>query len=114
MPFPEAGMFRQKLKIFLKKLRSSITPSSMRRSYACDGSHCLSVQSLPNHLEEYGFTFYNEVAAYGDCCRGPIVFISQAERQRIAEHLAGILPHMSQEGQFIVKEYLRQKGPEQT
>jgi len=54
------------------------------------------------------------VAAYGDCCRGPIVFISQAERQRIAEHLAGILPHMSQEGQFIVKEYLRQKGPEQT
>lgn len=83
------------------------------RPYACDGSHCLSVKPLPNHLEGYGFTFYNEVAAYGDCCRGPIVFISQAERQRIAEHLAGIMPHMSQEGQFIVKEHLRQKGPEQ-
>ena len=54
------------------------------------------------------------MAAYGDCCRGPIVFISQAERQRIAEHLEGIMPHMSQEGQFIVKEYLRQKGPEHT
>ena len=39
---------------------------------------------------------------------------AEAERQRIAEHLEGILPHMSQEGQFIVKEYLRQKGPEHT
>jgi hypothetical protein len=82
------------------------------RPYACDGAHCLSTQSLPNHLEDYGFTFYNEVAAYGDCCRGPIVFISQEERQRIAEHLEGIVPHMSQEGQFIVKEYLRQRGHE--
>ena len=50
------------------------------RPYACDGAHCLSMKSLPNHLEGYGFTFYNEVAAYGDCCRGPIVFISQTER----------------------------------
>ena len=75
-------------------------------------AHCLSMRSLPNHLEDYGFTFYNEVAAYGDCCRGPIVFISPAERQHIAEHLEGILPHMSQEGQFVVKESLRQKGPE--
>jgi hypothetical protein len=82
------------------------------RPYACDGAHCLSMKSLPNHLEDYGFTFYNEVAAYGDCCRGPVVFISQPERQRIAEHLDGIMPHMSQEGQFIVKESLRQKGPE--
>jgi hypothetical protein len=40
------------------------------------------------------------------------VFISQAERQHIAEHLEKIIPHMSQEGQFIVKEHLRQKGPE--
>jgi len=82
------------------------------RPYACDGAHCLSVKALPNHLPDYGFTFYNEVAAYGDCCRGPIVFIAQAERQRIAEHLDGILPHMSQEGQFIVREYIRQHGPE--
>jgi hypothetical protein len=82
------------------------------RPYACDGAHCLTMRTLPNHLEGYGFTFYNEVAAYGDCCRGPIVFISQEERQRIAEHLEGILPHMSQEGQFIVQEFLRQKGPE--
>jgi hypothetical protein len=82
------------------------------RPYACDGAHCLAVKALPNHLEGYGFTFYNEVAAYGDCCRGPIVFISQAERQRIAEHLDGILPYMSQEGQFVVREYVRQHGPE--
>jgi hypothetical protein len=82
------------------------------RPYACDGAHCLAVKSFPNHLEGYGFTFYNDVAAYGDCCRGPIVFISQDERQRIAEHLEGILPHMSQEGQFVVQEALRQSGPE--
>ena len=82
------------------------------RPYACDGSHCLSMKSLPNHLEGYGFTFYNEMAAYGDCCRGPIVFISQAERQHIAEHLEKIIPHMSQEGQFIVKEHLHHRGPE--
>jgi hypothetical protein len=82
------------------------------RPYACDGTHCLAVKALPNHLEGYGFTFYNEVAAYGDCCRGPIVFISQAERQRIAEHLDGILPYMSQEGQFVAREYVRQHGPE--
>jgi hypothetical protein len=82
------------------------------RPYACDGAHCLTMKALPNHLEGYGFTFYNEVAAYGDCCRGPIVFISQEERQRIADHLEGILPHMSQEGQFIVQESLRQKGHE--
>jgi hypothetical protein len=82
------------------------------RPYACDGAHCLTMRALPNHLEGYGFTFYNEVAAYGDCCRGPIVFITQEERQHIADHLDGILPHMSQEGQFIVRESLRQKGPE--
>ena len=80
------------------------------RPYACDGAHCLSMKPLSNHLGDYGFTFYNELAAYGDCCRGPVVFISQDERQRIAEHLDGIVPHMSQEGQFIVKEELRQKG----
>ena len=39
---------------------------------------------LSNHLEDYALTFHNDMAAYGDCCRGPIVFISQAERQRIA------------------------------
>jgi len=66
---------------------------------------------LSNHLDDYGLTFYNEVAAYGDCCRGPVVFISDEERQRIAAHLDGILPHMSQEGQFVVREYLRQLGP---
>ncbi len=82
------------------------------RSYACDGAHCLQMKPVPNHLKDYGFTFYNEVAAYGDCCRGPIVFISQEERQRIAAHLEGILPHMSQEGQFVVKEYLQQRGIE--
>jgi hypothetical protein len=82
------------------------------RPYACDGAHCLSMKPLSNHLEDYGLTFYNEVAAYGDCCRGPIVFISDEERQRIAAHLDGIVPHMSQEGQFIVREYLRQQGPE--
>lgn len=79
------------------------------RPYACDGAHCLSVKSLSNHLGDYGFTFYNEVAAYGDCCRGPVVFISDDERQRIAEHLDGIVPHMSQEGQFVVRESLRQR-----
>lgn len=82
------------------------------RPYACDGAHCLSLKALPNHLEDYGFTFYNEVAAYGDCCRGPVVFISQEERQRIAEHLDGLMPFMSQEGQFVVREFLCQKGPE--
>jgi hypothetical protein len=81
------------------------------RPYACDGAHCLSMKPLSNHLDDYGFTFYNEVAAYGDCCRGPVVFISDEERQRIAAHLDGILPHMSQEGQFIVREYRRQQGP---
>lgn len=83
----------------------------LRRPYACDGAHCLAVKPLSNHLSDYGFTFYNELAAYGDCCRGPIVFISQDERERIAAHLDAILPHMSQEGQFVVKELLRQKGP---
>lgn len=80
------------------------------RPYACDGAHCLSMKRLPNRVEDYGFTFYNDAAAYGDCCRGAVVFISPEERQRIAEHLEGIIPHMSQEGQFIVKEYLRQQG----
>ncbi len=80
------------------------------RPYACDGAHCLSVKPLSNHLEDYALTFHNDMAAYGDCCRGPIVFISQAERQRIAQHLEGIIPHMSQEGQFIVKESLRRQG----
>lgn len=84
------------------------------RPYACDGAHCLSAKPLSNHPEGYGFTFYNDMAAYGDCCRGPVVFISQEERQRIATHLTGILPHMSQEGQFLVKESLRQQGPENT
>ncbi len=82
------------------------------RPYGCDGAHCLTMKSLPNPLNDYGFTFYNELAAYGDCCRGPVVFISEDERQRIAAHLHGILPHMSQEGQFIVKELWRQKGQE--
>ncbi|MCZ6875673.1 MAG: hypothetical protein O7G88_19455 [bacterium] len=80
------------------------------RNYACDGAHCLSTKALPNTLDDYGLTFYNEVAAYGDCCRGPIVFVSQDERQQITDHLEGIIPHMSQEGQFIVKDALRQKG----
>ncbi len=78
------------------------------RPYACDGAHCLSMKPLSNHLGDYGLTFYNDVAAYGDCCRGPVVFISDEERQRLASHLDGIVPHMSQEGQFIVREYLRQ------
>lgn len=82
----------------------------IRRPYACDGAHCLSMKRLPNRLEDYGFTFYNEVAAYGDCCRGAVVFLSADERQRIAEHLPGILSHMSQEGQFVVKEHLRHQG----
>ena len=82
----------------------------LRRLYACDGAHCLAVKSLSNHLSDYGFTFYNEFAAYGDCCRGPVVFISQDERERIASHLDGILPHMSQESQFIVQDLLRQNG----
>ena len=68
------------------------------------------MKPLSNHLGDYGFTFYNEVAAYGDCCRGPVVFISEEERQRIADHLDGIVPQMSQEGQFIVREGLKQKG----
>jgi hypothetical protein len=121
-------MFRQKLKGFfektpvihyIKQVETVVigelivdVNNIILRPYACDGAHCLSMKALPNHLDDYGFTFYNEVAAYGDCCRGPIVFISQEERQRIAEHLDGIIPHMSQEGQFIVKEFLRQKGPD--
>ncbi len=121
-------MFRQKLKGFfektpvihyIKQVETVVigdlivdVNNIILRPYACDGAHCLSMKALPNHLDDYGFTFYNEVAAYGDCCRGPIVFISPEERQRIAEHLDGIIPHMSQEGQFIVKEFLRQKGPD--
>ena len=81
MPFPEAGMFRQKLKSFFEKtpvihyIKQHETvvigeiivdvKNIILRPYACDGSRCLSMQSLPNHLEEYGFTFYNEVAAFG-------------------------------------------------
>jgi hypothetical protein len=121
-------MFRQKLQGFFEKTPvihyikqiETVTIGDIiidvnniiLRSYACDGAHCLSVKPLPNHLDGYGFTFHNEVAAYGDCCRGPVVFISHEERQRIAEHLDGIIPHMSQEGQFAIKEFLRQKGPE--
>ncbi len=121
-------MFREKLRSFFEKtpvihyIKQHETvvigdivvdvKNIILRPYACDGSHCLSMKSLPNHLEGYGFTFYNEMAAYGDCCRGPIVFISQAERQHIAEHLEKIIPHMSQEGQFIVKEHLHHRGPE--
>ena len=82
------------------------------RRYACDGSHCLTLKALPNQLDDYGFTFYNEVAVYGDCCRGPVVFISQEERRRIADHLDGIVPHMSPEGQYVVRENLRAKGRE--
>jgi hypothetical protein len=119
-------MFREKLKGFfektpvihyIKQIETVVigdiiidVNNIFLRPYACDGAHCLSMKPLPNHLKDYGFTFYNEVAAYGDCCRGPIVFISQEERQRIAKHLEGIVPYMSQEGQFIVKEFLRQKG----
>lgn len=84
----------------------------LMRRYACDGAHCLTLKALPNELDDYGFTFYNELAAYGDCCRGPVVFISQEERQRIAAHLDGIVPHMSPEGQFVVKDMLRTKGAE--
>jgi hypothetical protein len=121
-------MFRKRLKSFfektpvihyIKQIEAVVigeiivdVKNIILRPYACDGAHCLTVKRLPNHLEGYGFTFYNEVAAYGDCCRGPIVFISQEERQRLAEHLEGIIPHMSQEGQFIVQEHLRQNGPE--
>jgi hypothetical protein len=121
-------MFRQRLQSFFEKTpvihyikqHETVTIGDIivdihniiLRPYACDGAHCLSLKSLPNHLESYGFTFYNEVAAYGDCCRGPIVFISEEERQRIAEHLDAILPHMSPEGQFVVKESFRQKGVE--
>jgi hypothetical protein len=121
-------MFRRKAKGFfektqvihyIKQIRTIVIEdiivdvnNILIRPYACDGMHCLSMKLLPNHLEEYGFTFYNEAAAYGDCCRGPIVFISCEEQQRIAEHLEGIIPHMSQEGQFIVKEFLRQRGTE--
>lgn len=119
-------MFRQKLKGFfektpvfhyMKQVETVVVgdliidvKNMLLRRYACDGAHCLSARALPNTLDDYGLTFYNEVAAYGDCCRGPIVFVSQDERQHIADHLDGIMPHMSQEGQFIVKEALRQKG----
>jgi hypothetical protein len=51
------------------------------RRYACDGAYCLTLKALPNKLDDYGFTFYNELAAYGDCCRGPVVFISQEESE---------------------------------
>jgi hypothetical protein len=121
-------MFRQKLKGFfektpvmhyIKQIETIIIDdiivdvhNVILRPYACDGAHCLSMKPLPNHLEGYGFTFYNEVAAYGDCCRGPVVFISPEERQRVAEHLDGIVPYMSQEGRFIINEFLRQKGIE--
>ncbi|MGE3540824.1 MAG: hypothetical protein AB7N91_25735 [Candidatus Tectimicrobiota bacterium] len=120
------SMFREKLKSlfektpaihYMKQNETCVIDSIVvdvkniiLRSYACDGSHCLSARALPNHLSDYGFTFYNELAAYGDCCRGPIVFISDVERQNIAEHLEGILPHMSQEGQFLIREHLCQRG----
>jgi hypothetical protein len=123
-------MFRQKLQSFFEKtpvmhyIKQIETETIgeiivdvhniILRPYACDGAHCLSIKPLANHLEDYGFTFYNDMAVYGDCCRGPVVFISQEERQRIATHLEGILPHMSQEGQFLVKEVWRQKGIENT
>ncbi len=116
-------MFRQKLKSFFEKTpvihyikqHRTVTigdiivdvANIMLRPYACDGAHCLTMRTLPNHLEGYGLTFHNEAAAYGDCCRGPVVFVSQEERQRIAEHVEGILPYMSQEGQFLVREHLR-------
>lgn len=119
-------MFRDKLKSFFEKtpaihyIKQIETETIgeiiidvnniIRRSYGCDGSHCLTMKPLSNHLSDYGLTFYNEFAAYGDCCRGPVVFISEEERQRIAEHLDGIVPHMSQEGQFIVRESLTQQG----
>ena len=119
-------MFRQKLRSFFEKTpvmhyikqHATVTLGEIivdvhniiLRPYACDGAHCLSVKPLPNHLADYGFTFYNDVAVYGDCCRGPIVFLGQDERQRIAEHLDGIVPHMSPEGQFIVQEALRHNG----
>ncbi len=119
-------MFREKLRSFFEKTPvihyikqvETVTIGEvivdvdkvLTRPYACDGAHCLSMKPLSNHLDDYGFTFYNEVAAYGDCCRGPVVFISDDERQRIAEHLDGIVQHMSQEGQFVVREYLRQRG----
>lgn len=119
-------MFRQKLQSFFEKTpvihyikqHETVTlgdilvdvKNILLRRYACDGAHCLTVKALPNTVDTYGFTFYNDMAAYGDCCRGPIVFISEEERQRIAAHLDGIVPHMSQEGQFIVLEALREKG----
>ena len=122
-------MFREKLRSFFEKTPvihyikqvETVTVGEIivdvdkiiTRPYACDGAHCLSVKPLSNHLDDYGFTFYNEVAAYGDCCRGPVVLISEAERQRLAAHLDGVIPHMSQEGQFIVRDYLRQHGAEQ-
>ncbi len=121
-------MFREKLRSFFEKTPvfhymkqvETVTigevivdvDNIIRRPYACDGAHCLSMKPLSNHLDDYGFTFYNDVAAYGDCCRGPVVFISDDERQQIAAHLDGIISHMSQEGQFVVQEYLRQRGPE--
>jgi len=121
-------MFREKLKSFFEKtpvihyIKQIETEqigeiivdvkNVILRPYACDGAHCLSVKSLSNHLADYGFTFYNDMAAYGDCCRGAIVFLSQDERQRIARHLDGILSHMSQEGQLLIKTLLQQKGLE--
>ena len=61
-------MFRQKLRSFFEKtpvihyIKQHETvvigdivvdvKNIILRPYACDGSHCLSVQSLPNHLEE--------------------------------------------------------------
>lgn len=121
-------MFRDKLKSFFEKTPAMHYIQQVRtetigeiivdvgniilRTYGCDGAHCLTVKPLSNHLEDYGLTFYNDMAVYGDCCRGPVVFLSHDERQRIAEHLDGILPHMSQEGQFIVRTQLQQRGRE--
>lgn len=121
-------MFRDKLKSFFEKTPAIHYVKQVRteaigdvivdvgniilRPYGCDGAHCLTVKPLSNHLGDYGFTFYNELAVYGDCCRGPVVFISHDERRRIADHLEGILPHMSQEGQFIVRTLLQQRGRE--
>lgn len=121
-------MFRDKLKSFFDKTPVMHYIQQVRtetigeilvdvgniilRTYGCDGAHCLTVKPLSNHLEDYGLTFYNDMAVYGDCCRGPVVFLSHNERQHIAEHLDGILPHMSQEGQFIVRTQLQQHGRE--
>src|SRR5882724_8347527 len=67
-------MFRQRLRSFFEKtpaihyIKQHETvvigeivvdvKNIMLRPYACDGAHCLSTRSLPNHLEDYGFTFY--------------------------------------------------------